>query len=55
VYSQVEAAFRRLDLDGDGFLSWEEFQQVPFLLSPFLHLEHFQKAFLSWFVAFFSL
>ena len=25
---RVEAAFHKFDLDKDGFLSWEEFQQV---------------------------
>ena len=25
---KVEFAFRKYDYDGDGFLSWEEFQQV---------------------------
>ena len=25
---KVEAAFRKFDVDKDGFLSWEEFQQV---------------------------
>ena len=29
---KVELAFRKFDLDGDGFLSWEEFQQVRQIL-----------------------
>ena len=29
---KVEFAFRKFDSDGDGFLSWEEFQQVVKLL-----------------------
>ena len=28
VISKVETAFRMFDTDQDGFLSWEEFQQV---------------------------
>ena len=28
VFSKVETAFRMFDTDQDGFLSWEEFQQV---------------------------
>ena len=30
---KVEMAFRKFDLDEDGFLSWEEFQQVSVTLS----------------------
>ena len=26
--AKVESAFKKFDLDGDGFLSWDEFQQV---------------------------
>jgi len=25
---RIEAAFRKFDLDGDGYLSWDEFQQI---------------------------
>ena len=28
VFPKVETAFRMFDTDQDGFLSWEEFQQV---------------------------
>jgi hypothetical protein len=27
---RVEAAFKRFDTDGDGFIDWEEFKQVWF-------------------------
>ena len=27
---RVEAAFKRLDTDGDGYIDWEEFEQVKF-------------------------
>ena len=26
--NRVEAAFKKFDLDGDGFVSWDEFKQV---------------------------
>ncbi len=44
---QVEAAFRRLDLNGDGFIAWDEFQKV--FLSLFLsqHPPLSQSLFLS--------
>ena len=28
VFCRVEAAFRKFDTDGDGFIDWEEFKQV---------------------------
>ena len=27
---RVEAAFKRFDTDGDGYIDWEEFKQVRF-------------------------
>ena len=27
---RVEEAFKRFDIDGDGFIDWEEFKQVWF-------------------------
>jgi len=27
-FDRVEAAFMKLDKDGDGFIDWEEFRQV---------------------------
>ena len=26
---KIEKAFKKFDLNGDGYLSWEEFSQVP--------------------------
>ncbi|XP_023330326.1 uncharacterized protein LOC111702786 [Eurytemora carolleeae] len=31
---KIETAFRKLDIDGDGFLSWEEFQQLAVKMDP---------------------
>ncbi len=38
---QVEAAFRRLDLNGDGFIAWDEFQKVfLYLFLSLSRIEH---------------
>ena len=33
VFCRVEAAFRKFDTDGDGFIDWEEFKQVDFKIT----------------------
>ena len=33
VFCRVEAAFRKFDTDGDGFIDWEEFKQVDFKIN----------------------
>ena len=34
---RVEAAFRKFDSDGDGYIDWEEFKQV-FAVSPMISI-----------------
>ena len=36
---KVEIAFNKFDLDKDGYLSWEEFQQVSEIFFPSLKYE----------------
>ena len=36
---RVELAFRRIDLNNDGFITWEEFVQVIFQCDKALSLE----------------
>ena len=38
---KIERAFRKFDLNGDGFLSWEEFVQVRLSLNFHLTLEFY--------------
>ena len=45
-YLQVELAFRKFDLDKDGFLSWEEFSQVLESTSSAFYMKLY--LFLNW-------
>ena len=54
---KVEAAFRKLDKDGDGFIDWEEFKEVSKDLDSEQAKDIFEacdKVILSHFLSFFS-
>ena len=48
VFCRVEAAFRKFDTDGNGFIDWEEFKQVDFKITltfSLLFIEDFKITF----------